>query len=181
MKLNLATFVACNRQVRGDISPLFYYMNLENALTKYIEDQLTEDQFLVEVKLSAGNTKIFVFVDTEEGILIDECGRLSRLIGDYIEEQELIEHAYTLEVSSPGLDQPLLRIEQYRKNLGRDLRLLLSESPEVSGRLDQVLEGAIEFTPYNTRTKKKSKEYEKESITIELNNILKAYIIVSFN
>lgn len=165
----------------GTSSPLFYYMSLEGTLIKYVEDHLSEGQFLVELKISSGNKKISVAVDTEEGILIDECAKLSRLLGDYIEEEELIEGAYNLEVSSPGLDQPLLRIEQYKKNIGRDLRLLLNEGPEVSGRLESISESNIDFTPFNTRTKKKSKEYEKEPIKIELSNILKAYIIVSFN
>jgi len=156
-------------------------MNLEKTLITYVEAHLLEDQFLVELKISAGNSKIMVAVDTEEGIHIDACGDLSRSLGDYIEENELIEGAYTLEVSSPGLDQPLIRIEQYKKSIGRDLRILLHEGPEVSGRLEDVSEDQIDFTPFNTRTKKKSKEYEKESIKIEMSNILKAYIIVSFN
>ena len=156
-------------------------MNLAKTLISYIEDNLLEGQFLVELKISEGNSLITVAIDTEEGIHIDACGSLSRSLGDYIEENELIEGAYTLEVSSPGLNQPLLRIQQYRKNIGRDLNLLLKDGHEVSGRLDSVTAEEVDFTPYNTRTKKKSKEYEKESIKIEMNNILKAFIIVSFN
>jgi ribosome maturation factor RimP len=156
-------------------------MNLEKTLITFVEEHLLEGQFLVELKISAGSSKVSVAVDTEEGILIDACGKISRALGEYIEEEELIEGAYTLEVSSPGLDHPLLRIEQYRKSIDRDLRLQLENGTEISGRLDSVSEEFVTFTPFNTRTKKKSKEYEKELITIELKNILKAYIIVSFN
>ena len=156
-------------------------MNLEKTLIAHVEEILSDDQFLVELKVLEGNSRISVLVDTEEGILINDCGILSRSLGDYIEENELIEEAYTLEVSSPGLDQPLLRIEQYKKSVGRDLRILLKDGPEISGRLESVSVDSIDFTPFNTRTKKKSKEYEKELIKIELSNILKAYIIVSFN
>ena len=96
-------------------------MNLEKTLISFIEKNLLDNQFLVDLKVSSGATKISVAVDTEEGILIDACGKISRKLGDYIEEEELIEGAYILEVSSPGLDQPLLRIEQYKKNIEENL------------------------------------------------------------
>jgi ribosome maturation factor RimP len=54
-----------------------------------------------------------LFIDKEEGVSLDDCARISRQLGERIEVDNLIEHAYTLEVSSPGLDRPLRTLADY--------------------------------------------------------------------
>ena len=120
-----------------------------------------------------------VILDGEhEGISIDECAKISRIIGGYIEENNLIEEAYQLEVSSPGLDLPLTQPRQYTKNIGRDLNLQI-EGKEISGRLEEVNESGILLTPIKMRGKLKA--YAKESTAIEFVKIDKANILISFN
>ena len=56
---------------------------------------------------------IQIFADTDSGISIGECAEFSRTLADLIEERNLIDGPYELEVSSPGLEQPLISIRQY--------------------------------------------------------------------
>ncbi|MEP0984490.1 ribosome maturation factor RimP [Ekhidna sp.] len=105
---------------------------------KAIEDE--QDLFLVDVKIkgNSGNQKVLVFVDGNNGISIDQCSKVSRYIGNEIEEEELIEGKYTLEVSSPGLDFPLTLHRQYIKNIGRDLTIELTDGTLLEGELKVV-------------------------------------------
>jgi ribosome maturation factor RimP len=48
-----------------------------------------------------------------------ECAQVSRYVGFKLEEENVIEEAYNLEVSSPGIDTPLMLVRQYTKNIGR--------------------------------------------------------------
>lgn len=105
---------------------------------------------LVECDLfHAGRRLILrVFADKEGGISLDDCQKLSRELGTALDLEDLIPQAYTLEVSSPGLDRPLRTTRDFLRNKGRNVRLGLSEPVEgkkaLSGRLlgatDELLE-----------------------------------------
>jgi ribosome maturation factor RimP len=56
-----------------------------------------------------------LFIDKEGGVTLDDCARISRQLGVRIEVDNLIDHAYTLEVSSPGLDRPLRTLLDYQR------------------------------------------------------------------
>jgi ribosome maturation factor RimP len=56
-----------------------------------------------------------LFIDKEGGVTLDDCARISRQVGARIEVDNLIDHAYTLEVSSPGLDRPLRTLLDYQR------------------------------------------------------------------
>jgi ribosome maturation factor RimP len=79
-----------------------------------------------------------IFVDTEDGITADLLAELSRTIGKAIEESDWITDAYQLVVSSPGLEKPLRFPWQYRRHLGRTVKLTLRE-----GEVARELEGRI--------------------------------------
>ena len=110
---------------------------------KAIADQ--EDLFLVDIKIKGniGNQKILVFVDGDDGISIDQCGRISRELGAEMEETDLIEGKYTLEVSSPGLDFPLSLNRQYKKNIGRELSIDTHTGDSIEGELLEINDSGI--------------------------------------
>jgi ribosome maturation factor RimP len=56
-----------------------------------------------------------LFIEHERGVTLDDCARISRQVGQRIEVDNLIEHAYTLEVSSPGLDRPLRTLADFER------------------------------------------------------------------
>ncbi len=64
-----------------------------------------------------------LFLDRPGGITLDDCAALSRLLGEIIDVHDVIDHAYTLEVSSPGLTRPLKKVEDFQRCIGRLVRI----------------------------------------------------------
>jgi ribosome maturation factor RimP len=77
----------------------------------------------VQVALGKKQSVVRVFVDKEGGVTIDDCQRVSEELGTVLDVEDPIEGHYDLEVSSPGLDRPLLEESDYRKFAGRLVRL----------------------------------------------------------
>lgn len=156
-------------------------MEIIAQIRELVEENLSrEDLYIVDLSLSGSSKKKLALTldGVNEGVSIDECAKISRLIGNFIEEENIIEDAYNLEVSSPGIDQPLKLPKQYIKNIGRDLELIIGDK-KLTGKLETVTDESIEFRPIKMRGKLKA--YAKEVETIELKNIDKANILISFN
>jgi len=81
-----------------------------------------------------------LFIDKEGGVAIDDCAAVSREIGAYLEVEDLIDHAYHLEVSSPGLERPLKKREDFVRFIGKLARIKLKEP--VAGQ--RVLIGTLQ-------------------------------------
>jgi ribosome maturation factor RimP len=64
----------------------------------------------------------------EESVSVDDCARVSRDLSAILDVEDLVPFAYTLEVSSPGLDRPLRRVEDYRRFAGRRAKLVVREA-----------------------------------------------------
>src|SRR5690606_7109140 len=95
--------------------------------------------FLVDVKSGIGKTtKIAVLLDRDEGISIEQCAKISRELSQKLEEMEAIDSPFTLEVSSPGLEEPLKSKRQYFKNLNRQLSVTLIDGSQQKGKLIEV-------------------------------------------
>jgi ribosome maturation factor RimP len=84
-----------------------------------------------------------VYVDKPGGVGIRDCERASREVGDVLDVANLIECAYDLEVSSPGLDRTLKKDREYRWAIGKRVRCRLAEGGEVSGRLVDVTDDRL--------------------------------------
>lgn len=67
------------------------------------------------------------FIDREGGVTVDDCATVSREISAYLEAEDCIDHAYVLEVSSPGLERPLKRPQDFIRFAGRRVRVRLRE------------------------------------------------------
>lgn len=67
------------------------------------------------------------FIDKEGGVTLDDCAAVSREIGAYLEVEDPIGHAYNLEVSSPGLERPLKKKQDFERFAGRKARIKLRE------------------------------------------------------
>ncbi|HBH06270.1 MAG TPA: ribosome assembly cofactor RimP [Flavobacteriales bacterium] len=102
----------------------------EKDIHKLIEAYLKEHHlFLVNLSVSKGN-KISLYVDSMEGMSVEECIQLSRYI-----EQSLDRDAedFELNVSTPGLSKPFLVNEQYKKYTGREIVVITTSGEKVSG------------------------------------------------
>jgi ribosome maturation factor RimP len=85
---------------------------------------MAEGMGLVDLQWSRRGHRwlLTLFIEREGGVSLDDCARISRQVGERIEVDNLIDHAYTLEVSSPGLDRPLRTLadfERFREHLAR--------------------------------------------------------------
>ncbi len=134
--------------------------------------------YLVEViiKGSDAKQKVLVLVDGDNGVNIDVCASISRQIGHNLEENETIDKAYTLEVSSPGIDHPLLLTRQYQSRVGKRLKITLTSGDEVLGKLLKVSEDSIKLL----KETKKGKKTETEEIELIFNDIEKSFVLISF-
>lgn len=91
--------------------------------------------FLVEAKLRPGN-KIQVLIDADQGVPLQKCVELNRSLYKEITDAALFPPGeFELEVSSPGLDEPLKLTRQYIKNMGRPVEVLLKDGRKVTGTL----------------------------------------------
>ena len=121
-------------------------MELKERLEELVNDNLKSEQhFLVDIVITAkeGPKKVLILLDGDEGINIDDCAKVSRAVGHAVEEEELITDAYRLEVSSPGLDHPLMLLRQYEKNVGRKVKVTLNNGDTPTGILISVSETEI--------------------------------------
>lgn len=149
----------------------------ETELGKIVENLIDKEKdFLVGVQVSGhpGSRKITVQIDSDQGLDINTCSRLSRQLSEIMDEKDIVEGGYTLEVSSPGLDQPLLLARQYKKNIGRILKVATAGKKLYSGRLLNLSEERIELE----LEKGKGKNKTHEIIAIDLGDIKKATVMV---
>lgn len=104
---------------------------------------------LVEQDLfRAGKRKTLrLYIDKPEGVTIDDCTNVSHHLSDALDlDPEIIEGAYTLEVSSPGLDRPLKSVADFTRNVGRFIRVTRSTGKPVVGKLVSADEEKLTLT-----------------------------------
>ncbi|HEY4286861.1 MAG TPA: ribosome assembly cofactor RimP [Puia sp.] len=132
--------------------------------------------FLVDVRVKPTNN-IKVFIDGDQGISIEKCVQINRALYKKLEELGLFPTGdFSLEVSSPGLDEPLKLLRQYKKNIGRQVELTLQDGSKKEGRLMEVSEDGIIVE----ETKGKNKKKEVINHTFLFDNIKTTKIQVVF-
>ena len=67
------------------------------------------------------------YIDSDQGVTIDDCERVSRQLSDLLEAEQMLNQAYTLEVSSPGVDRPLFTLEQIAERQGEMVEVRLTQ------------------------------------------------------
>lgn len=118
------------------------------AVEKLIIPLLKEDIFLVSIKIKPTNN-FKIYLDADSGLGIDKCIKINRALYKIMEEMGMYpEGDFSLEVSSPGLDEPLKLLRQYQKNIGRDVELIMNDDTRKEGKLTAVTEEnvTIEYT-----------------------------------
>lgn len=160
-------FAADKETVEGnDKRSLLYftYMNIEQKTAKIrqlAEEVITgdTDSFLVDVKLKPGN-HIQVFADADAGLTLSRCIAYNKALYKLIEESALFnEGEFELEVSSPGLEEPLKLNRQYLKNIGRPVEVILKDGRKITGKL---LSAGDAVVVEETKARPSSKERNKD-------------------
>ena len=75
----------------------------------------------VEYVKEAGTWYLRLYIDKEGGITIDDCEAVSRLFSDKLDEEDFIDDAYVMEVSSPGLGRPLKKEKDFKRSIGKEV------------------------------------------------------------
>ncbi len=154
---------------------------IEALVSLKFEEEDFANCFLVEIKFNTSNNTLQVYIDHDVGLNIVQCRKLSRYIEEYLDESQVLGEKYVLEVSSPGLDQPLQLVRQYKKNIGRDLRIKLVDGDKVEGQIVAVTDEAVTLEKeVVTRVGKKKKKKELVQTAYPYNTIAKAKIKISF-
>ena len=134
-------------------------MNSENqviGVEKKLSELLTElpGYFLVETSVKPTNN-IKVFVDADQGAAIDQLSRINRALYKWVEENLFPNGDFSIEVSSPGLEEPLKLDRQYLKNIGRMVEIVLKNGLKKEGKLKSVSENEIVIEEEIGKGKKK--------------------------
>ena len=117
----------------------------QKAIEDFINARLkdSEDVFLVEAKIAPGNN-IKVFLDADNGITIEKCIKVNRALYKQIEESDMFPNGdFSLEVSSPGVEEPLKLHRQYKKNIGRTVEVTMDDGTKKEGKLSEVNDDEI--------------------------------------
>jgi len=100
------------------------------------------DLWGLEYALHGKQAFLRVFIDREEGVTVDDCGLVSEQLSGVLDVEDPIPVAYRLEVSSPGMERPLFKAEQFQRYRGRRVKIRLKEAREGRRNLTGQLEDA---------------------------------------
>lgn len=138
--------------------------------------------FVVEMDLHQGAQSLLTIkVDTDAGITMRECERISRHLNLWLDEQDYFDFAYRLEVSSPGIGAPLRLIRQYKQNVGRFLSINKTDGSAVKAKLEGADEEAIEIRvmkPNKGKNKAIKHKLAAESTSLTYAEIQEAKVIL---
>ena len=146
-----------------------------STLTRLLEPSVTAlgyDLVAVELTGDGSHTILRVYIDLPGGITIDDCEAVSRQLSAVLDVEDPIRGEYTLEVSSPGLDRPLVKREDFERYTGEDVKIRMADQVlgrrNFTGRL-QGIEGNLVLV-----------EVDNEIYELDLDHVEKARLVPKF-
>jgi ribosome maturation factor RimP len=125
--------------------------------------ELVDIEYVKEGK----NWFLRIYIDKDGGIDISECGEVSELLSEKLDEVDPIKEAYFLEVSSPGVERPIKTLEDFAKSIGKNVYVKLFEPIEGEKSYEGVLidfKDDVATIEYKVKTRKKQVEIPFEKI-----------------
>lgn len=124
------------------------------AVEKFISPLLYDDIFLVSIKIKPTNN-YKIYLDADSGLGIEKCIKINRALYKIMEESGMYPDGdFSLEVSSPGLDEPLKLLRQYQKNVGRNVEVTTTDDIKKEGKLTSVTANNITLEMVEGKGKK---------------------------
>jgi len=150
----------------------------KSKIAELVSIHLNDGMFLVDVTVSSLNV-INIYIDSYNGLKIDDCARMSRHIEEKLDRNK---EDYELYVSSPGLSRPFKVKDQYFKNIGREIKVIINDGTELKGTLK---EAGPENILLETSSMEKVEGHKKKKTVfrdynLDYNEIKIAKVIVSF-
>jgi ribosome maturation factor RimP len=147
-------------------------------LEKFVSDMLADEPeyFLVSLRIKPTNN-VKVFMDGDNGLAIEKCVRFNRRLYKLIEESGMYpEGEFSLELSSPGVDEPLKMHRQYVKNIGRNMEVTFNDDTKKEGKLLSVTEADLLLE----HTEGKGKKAVTQQLVIPFDNIKSTIVQIKF-
>lgn len=148
------------------------YQDLKSLLTPGVE-ALGCELLALEFVGSGKGAVLRLYIDREEGISVEDCTDVSRYVSGILEVEDPISGSYSLEVSSPGADRPLVTEEHFARYLGSQASLTLNRPADgrrnFKGEILEVKEGQIQL------------KVDREVFQVELANIKKASLVPEYD
>lgn len=153
----------------------FYLWNMEKAkIFEKIQEITSSCGFLLIDTVIRGDNNlriVEVYIDSEKGVTVDDCSKISREINQLFDKEDLIGSNYRLDVSSPGVDRPLKFLAQYLKHINRKFEVEYldnEENKKITAALIRI-NGDLLF--FQSKT---------SELKINYKDIIKAKILISF-
>jgi ribosome maturation factor RimP len=146
------------------------------AVEKLIEPLLFDDIFLVSIKIKPTNN-FKIYLDADGGLGIEKCIKINRALYKIMEEMGMYpEGDFSLEVSSPGIDEPLKLLRQYKKNIGRSVEVTTNDEEKREGVLKEVTDDTITIE----KTEGKGKKAVTINTGINFTDIKQTRVLIKF-
>ena len=151
-----------------------HLQEIEKLVSNLLADET--EYFCVSIRIKPTHN-IKVFLDGDKGLPIEKCVQFNRKLYKMIEELGIYpEGEFSLEVSSPGLDEPLQLHRQYVKNIGREIEVLFTDDTRKEGKLLEVAESDIIIE----HTEGKGKKAVTQQLVIPFTNIKSTTVQIKF-
>jgi len=166
--------------MRGAELPSFYKnMTFKEKVVALLNDGLAEKPavFLIDLTIT-DSQKIIVTLDGDEGVTLQDCIDISRAIENNLDREE---HDFSLEVASAGVSTPLKMVRQYKKNIGRVLKIKTA-TDIIEAKLVAVNDDFITLTWSAREPKKigKGKETVEKNLELPYKEIKEAIVTITF-
>ncbi len=166
--------------MRGREVPSFYlFMSLKDKVQSLLDEALKENTslFLIDYKINPDNS-IEIIIDGDDGVKVEDCIAVSRAIEHNLDREE---EDFSLQVMSAGVSEGLKHVRQYKKNIGRKLKIKTQEET-IEGELISVTEKNIALT-WKAREPKpvgKGKVTVTKEANVAYENIVEAKVMITF-
>ena len=170
-----------NKKKGTGLFPSAFYITMSSfnqieTVEKLLNPLLEGDIFLIEIKVKPINN-IKIYLDADDGLGIEKCIKINRALYRIMEEMGLYPDGdFSLEVSSPGISEPLKKYRQYAKNIGRDVEVLMTDDNKFTGRLLQADEEQITIET----SEGKGKKMVIQKIEISFSKIKQTKVLIKF-
>lgn len=154
-------------------------MEIKQQVVKFVEEKIAStDNFLVEVKVNPG--KIAVIIDHPKGVKIEDCVAINRFLHQQLDESDIFDR-YELEVGSPGMEEPLKILPQYKKRIGQKVSVLTFDGIKRRGTLTGADENQIELLEEIVSKEGRKKIIQTKQISIPFTDIKETRVVFSFD
>ena len=136
----------------------------KTKIAELVNEKLADDQFLVDVTISSGNV-IHIMVDSDTGISINQIVEISRYVDGNLDREA---EDFELSVFSAGLTEPFRLVRQYKKNVGKEIEVLLTNGVKLNGLLIGVEDHRIEL---EVTTKEKPEGSKKKELVTKVHHL----------